>query len=188
MDYVDIQAVESKLTDVTVTPIPMIKNAHTNHSTGGGSSSSSNYGANHTANITITPQVNHRNSHNNSNHHHHSSVSGAVNDGSSGALALTVGSNHSNSNNNNANSSSSSNNNSSAANLVAPVTTFNQFPNNAGLSKYAQLLMVIEEMGRDLRPTYSGSRNSAERLKRLIVHARILVRECLVETERSARQ
>ncbi|XP_041785834.1 uncharacterized protein LOC121601085 [Anopheles merus] len=35
MDYVDIQAVESKLTDVTVTPIPMIKNAHTNHSTGG---------------------------------------------------------------------------------------------------------------------------------------------------------
>uniref|UniRef100_A0A182FR62 Cyclin-dependent kinase 2-associated protein n=1 Tax=Anopheles albimanus TaxID=7167 RepID=A0A182FR62_ANOAL len=53
---------------------------------------------------------------------------------------------------------------------------------------YAQLLMVIEEMGRDLRPTYSGSRNSAERLKRLIVHARILVRECLVETERSARQ
>ncbi|XP_052888138.1 uncharacterized protein LOC128296708 [Anopheles moucheti] len=165
MDYVDIQAVESKLTDVTVTPIPMIKNAHSNHNTGSSSSSSSNY--NNTANITITPQVNHRSS---SNHNHHSTVSSSVNDGSSGALALTVGSNN------------------SAANLVAPVTTFNHFPNNAGLSKYAQLLMVIEEMGRDLRPTYSGSRNSAERLKRLIVHARILVRECLVETERSARQ
>uniref|UniRef100_A0A182VYT1 Cyclin-dependent kinase 2-associated protein n=1 Tax=Anopheles minimus TaxID=112268 RepID=A0A182VYT1_9DIPT len=165
MDYVDIQAVESKLTDVTVTPIPMIKNAHTNHNTGSGSSSSSsNY--NNTANITITPQINHRSS----NNQHNSGVSSSANDGSAGALALTVGSNN------------------SAANLVAPVTTFNHFPNNAGLSKYAQLLMVIEEMGRDLRPTYSGSRNSAERLKRLIVHARILVRECLVETERSARQ
>ncbi|XP_050071324.1 GATA zinc finger domain-containing protein 12 [Anopheles maculipalpis] len=170
MDYVDIQAVESKLTDVTVTPIPMIKNAHTNHNTSG-SGSSSNY--NNTANITITPQVNHRSSSNstsNNINNHHSGLSSAVNDMSSGALALTVASNN------------------SAANLVAPVTTFNHFPNNAGLSKYAQLLMVIEEMGRDLRPTYSGSRNSAERLKRLIVHARILVRECLVETERSARQ
>lgn len=56
-----------------------------------------------------------------------------------------------------------------------------------GQSKYAQLLAVIEEIGRDLRPTYSGSRSSAERLKRGIVHARILVRECLIETERSAR-
>lgn len=168
MDYVDIQAVESKLTDVTVTPIPMIKNAHTNHSTSG--NSSSNY--NNTANITITPQISHRSSSssNHTNNNHHSGGSSVANDMTTGALALTVASNN------------------SAANLVAPVTTFNHFPNNAGLSKYAQLLMVIEEMGRDLRPTYSGSRNSAERLKRLIVHARILVRECLVETERSARQ
>uniref|UniRef100_A0A6B2E7G3 Putative cyclin-dependent kinase 2-associated protein 1 n=1 Tax=Phlebotomus kandelakii TaxID=1109342 RepID=A0A6B2E7G3_9DIPT len=59
--------------------------------------------------------------------------------------------------------------------------------NTSGLSKYAQLLAVIEEMGRDIRPSYSGSRSSAERLKRVIVHARILVRECLLETERSAR-
>lgn len=57
-----------------------------------------------------------------------------------------------------------------------------------GQSKYAQLLGVIEEMGREVRPTYSGSKSSAERLKRGIVHARILVRECLMETERSARQ
>lgn len=55
-----------------------------------------------------------------------------------------------------------------------------------GHSKYAQLLAVIEEMGRDIRPTYAGSRSSAERLKRGIVHARVLVRECLLETERSA--
>lgn len=55
-------------------------------------------------------------------------------------------------------------------------------------SKYAQLLAVIEEMGKDIRPTYAGSKSSAERLKRGIVHARILVRECLMETERSARQ
>lgn len=57
-----------------------------------------------------------------------------------------------------------------------------------GQSKYAQLLGVIEEMGREVRPTYAGSRSSAERLKRNIVSARILVRECLMETERSARQ
>ncbi|KAH3872276.1 hypothetical protein DPMN_035491 [Dreissena polymorpha] len=54
-------------------------------------------------------------------------------------------------------------------------------------SKYSQLLAVIEDMGRDIRPTYAGSRTSAERLKRGIVHARILVRECLTECERSAR-
>lgn len=57
-------------------------------------------------------------------------------------------------------------------------------PSNQALSKYSQLLMVIEEMGKDIRPTYSGSRSSAERLKRTIVTARILVRECLLETER----
>jgi len=62
----------------------------------------------------------------------------------------------------------------------------NQFP--PGQSKYAQLLAVIEEMGRDIRPTYAGSKSSAEKLKRGIVQARILVRECLMETERSARQ
>ncbi|XP_022910359.1 cyclin-dependent kinase 2-associated protein 1 [Onthophagus taurus] len=64
-------------------------------------------------------------------------------------------------------------------------TNQTQQPNQ---SKYAQLLGVIEEMGREVRPTYAGSRSSAERLKRGIVQARILVRECLVETERSARQ
>jgi hypothetical protein len=55
-------------------------------------------------------------------------------------------------------------------------------------SKYAQLLLVIEELGLDIRPSYAGNKSSAERLKRGLVHARILVRECLMETERSARQ
>ena len=66
--------------------------------------------------------------------------------------------------------------------------------NNAGQaldphsrSKYQHLLSVIEEMSQDIRPSYAGSKSSAARLTRAIVYARILVRECLVETERSAR-
>jgi len=67
--------------------------------------------------------------------------------------------------------------------FVSPVSTagFNS-------SKYSQLLAVIEEIGKDIRPTYAGNKSSAERLKRGIVHARILVREALMEAERSARQ
>merc|ERR1712018_1113910 len=38
-------------------------------------------------------------------------------------------------------------------------------------SKYQQLLSVIEEMSKDIRPTYAGSKSSAERLKRGIVYA-----------------
>ncbi|KAF7286848.1 cyclin-dependent kinase 2-associated protein 1-like [Rhynchophorus ferrugineus] len=109
MDTVDIQAVESKLSDVTVTAIPMSSNKPQN----------------------IIPQT-------------------------SNIL-----------------------NNSSSSGITSP---------QAGLSKYAQLLNVIEEMGREVRPTYAGSRSSAERLKRNLVSARILVRECLIETEKSARQ
>uniref|UniRef100_T1PBA2 Cyclin-dependent kinase 2-associated protein n=1 Tax=Musca domestica TaxID=7370 RepID=T1PBA2_MUSDO len=84
---------------------------------------------------------------------------------------------------------------SSPAELLAVQASLNLSSSNSsssssgnGLTKYAQLLAVIEEMGRDIRPTYTGSRTSTERLKRGIVHARILVRECLMETERSARQ
>jgi len=57
----------------------------------------------------------------------------------------------------------------------------------ASQSKYAQLLAVIEDMGKDIRPTYAGSKTSTERLKRGIMHARILVRECLMECDRAAR-
>ncbi|XP_074034913.1 cyclin-dependent kinase 2-associated protein 1 [Leptinotarsa decemlineata] len=73
-------------------------------------------------------------------------------------------------------------------NSSAPQPQTNNGKQDPNISKYAQLLGVIEEMGREVRPTYAGSRSSAERLKRNIVSARILVRECLIETERSARQ
>lgn len=54
-------------------------------------------------------------------------------------------------------------------------------------STYTDLLSVIEEMGKEIRPTYAGSKSAMERLKRGIIHARALVRECLAETERNAR-
>lgn len=57
-----------------------------------------------------------------------------------------------------------------SADITTPLTSVNSIPssitNTSGLSKYGQLLSLIEEMGRDIRPTYSGSRSSAERLKR----------------------
>ena len=68
--------------------------------------------------------------------------------------------------------------------LPMPVKTT---PTATSSSKYSQLLAVIEDMGRDIRPTYAGSKSSVERIKRHIVHARILVRECLMECERAAR-
>lgn len=54
-------------------------------------------------------------------------------------------------------------------------------------SKYTQLLAVLEEMAKDVRPSYAGSKSSAERLKRAITHARILVREALVEVEKASK-
>nr|XP_056702264.1 cyclin-dependent kinase 2-associated protein 2-like [Euleptes europaea] len=51
---------------------------------------------------------------------------------------------------------------------------------------YMGLLSVIEEMGKEIRPTYAGSKSAMERLKRDIFHVRELVRECLAETERNA--
>ncbi|XP_015175804.1 PREDICTED: cyclin-dependent kinase 2-associated protein 1-like [Polistes dominula] len=56
-----------------------------------------------------------------------------------------------------------------------------------GQSRYIQLLKVIEELGREIRPCYAGSRSSAEKVKRGLMTARTLVRECLGETERTAR-
>ncbi|GBP39869.1 Cyclin-dependent kinase 2-associated protein 1 [Eumeta japonica] len=112
MEAMDIQAVESKLSDVTVTAIPMsAKNTHKDV----------NHGSNSHTTISTVP--------------------------------------------------------------AASPSSLGKDKDN-GVSKYAQLLAVIEEMGKEVRPSYSGSRSSAERLKRGIVHARILVRECLIETER----
>ena len=54
-------------------------------------------------------------------------------------------------------------------------------------TKYSQLLNVIEEMGKDIKPTYAGNKNSAERLRRAIASARILVRECQLECDRNSR-
>ncbi|KAI9586326.1 putative uncharacterized protein DDB_G0279653 [Glossina fuscipes] len=72
-----------------------------------------------------------------------------------------------------------------AANLSTVAAT----GDNHGLAgKYSTLLALIEEMRRDIRPTYTGSRNTAERLKRSIVHARMLINECLDETEGKPRQ
>ncbi|XP_030633777.1 cyclin-dependent kinase 2-associated protein 1-like [Chanos chanos] len=62
-------------------------------------------------------------------------------------------------------------------------TSGTQVPQN----KYAELLAIIEELGKEIRPTYAGSKTAMERLKRGIIHARGLVRECLAETERNAR-
>lgn len=70
---------------------------------------------------------------------------------------------------------------------ASPSSTIN-FPTVPGQGKYTQLLVIIEELGRDIRLSYAGSRSAAERLKMGIQHARILVRECLLETEHNARQ
>ncbi|KAH7719892.1 cyclin-dependent kinase 2-associated protein 2 [Aphelenchoides avenae] len=61
-------------------------------------------------------------------------------------------------------------------------------PSVQGSSKYSQLLALIEELGKDVRPTYTGNRNCTERLKRGIMHARVLVRECTLEIDKSQRQ
>ncbi|XP_066910777.1 cyclin-dependent kinase 2-associated protein 1-like [Clytia hemisphaerica] len=55
-------------------------------------------------------------------------------------------------------------------------------------SKYGEMLNFIEEIGKEVRPTYAGSKMAQERLKKNIMHARALVRECLAEVEKSARQ
>lgn len=61
--------------------------------------------------------------------------------------------------------------------------------NNAHLNglqaRYNVLLGIIEELKKDVRPTYAGSKTSAERLKRNINLARIEIRNCMQELERS---
>ena len=56
-----------------------------------------------------------------------------------------------------------------------------------GGSKYNHLLLIIEEINKDIRPAYSGNRNCAERLKRGINHARVLVKETLLELDKQSR-
>ncbi|CAG5097240.1 Oidioi.mRNA.OKI2018_I69.XSR.g14992.t1.cds [Oikopleura dioica] len=54
--------------------------------------------------------------------------------------------------------------------------------------KFEDLVGVIDELGKDVRPTYAGSKSAQERLKRGLQHARQLVRECQLEGEKIVRQ
>lgn len=60
--------------------------------------------------------------------------------------------------------------------------------NKPNYTRYQQLLSVIDEMGKDLRTTYLGNKNSTERLKRGIASARILVKDCQMECDRNTKQ
>lgn len=53
-------------------------------------------------------------------------------------------------------------------------------------SKYGKLMDVIAEIGRDVRPLYTGSKPASDRLRRQINQARHLVRECLLEVDRKS--
>ena len=57
-----------------------------------------------------------------------------------------------------------------------------------GENKYSHLLNVIKEIGKNVRLAYAGSRTSAERLKTGIAKARLLIKDCLLETEVNTRQ
>lgn len=46
--------------------------------------------------------------------------------------------------------------------LLPQGSTGSQVPQN----KYAELLAIIEELGKEIRPTYAGSKTAMERLKR----------------------
>ena len=54
----------------------------------------------------------------------------------------------------------------------------------ANQSKYNHILSVLQDMEKDIRPSYAGSKSSTERLKRGIVHSRILIREALADIEK----
>ena len=64
----------------------------------------------------------------------------------------------------------------------------NNVKSRGGVSeqRYAELLAVIEELTKDIKPTYAGNRMAAERLKKGIALARTLARDCRVEAERIA--
>jgi hypothetical protein len=52
--------------------------------------------------------------------------------------------------------------------------------------RYSQLLDVIKEMSQDLKPVYAASsRTSTDRFKRGMTQAKLLIRECILESERS---
>lgn len=65
----------------------------------------------------------------------------------------------------------------SSSSQNATLPQYHITPTIQGATKYAQLLAVIDEMGKELRPTFTGNRNCGERLKKEIIHARVLIRE-----------
>jgi hypothetical protein len=80
-------------------------------------------------------------------------------------------------------SSHNSHSSASLASMATPQPVSNK-PNH---SRYQQLLGIIDEMGKDIRNTYLGNKNSSERLKRAIASARILVKDCQLECERNTK-
>lgn len=70
-------------------------------------------------------------------------------------------------------------------NFVSTNSTLLNNAQSTGLqAKYNVLLGIVEELKKDVRPTYAGSKTSAERLKRNINLARIEIRNCMQELER----
>uniref|UniRef100_T1K5L2 Cyclin-dependent kinase 2-associated protein n=1 Tax=Tetranychus urticae TaxID=32264 RepID=T1K5L2_TETUR len=55
----------------------------------------------------------------------------------------------------------------------------NKLPADLQVDYFEQLRLLLEEMGKDIRPVYAGNRNSAERLRRGVVQARLLIAECI---------
>lgn len=49
---------------------------------------------------------------------------------------------------------------------------------------YEELLRVIAEVGKDVKPAYTNSKISSDRLKRNIALARSTLRDCLLDIER----
>uniref|UniRef100_A0A8C9A621 Uncharacterized protein n=1 Tax=Prolemur simus TaxID=1328070 RepID=A0A8C9A621_PROSS len=47
--------------------------------------------------------------------------------------------------------------------------------------KYTELLAIIEELGKEICPTYMGNKSAMERPKHCIFHTGALVRDCLAE-------
>uniref|UniRef100_A0A1A9WXR2 Uncharacterized protein n=1 Tax=Glossina brevipalpis TaxID=37001 RepID=A0A1A9WXR2_9MUSC len=64
-----------------------------------------------------------------------------------------------------------------SSNIATPMKATAATNSNVA-ANYSKLLTLIKEIRNDIRPSCKGSRNSMERLKRNIAHARILINEC----------
>lgn len=70
-------------------------------------------------------------------------------------------------------------------NFVPSNSTILNNAQSTGLQgRYNILIGIIEELKKDVRPTYAGSKIAAERLKRNINLARVEIRTCMLELER----